>query len=139
MNVKKTIYKYTPGVYKRGLLLVAAIVWTIAGGILLFRGSDYLIENIHPNFWDFLIGATGGIVFYVLMFKKIPHKHITRIKSLEHKKHLGITIRKLNLVNPVIIYTFFITMAVPLLISAFRFYYEWHKYDRDIHKNQPTG
>jgi hypothetical protein len=43
----------------------------------------------------------------------------------------GITVRKLNLLNPEYLYTFYLAMGLPLLISAYRFFYSWIK-NRDL-------
>ena len=39
----------------------------------------------------------------------------------------GITLRKLNVINPDILYSFFLAMGLPLLISAYRFFFSWVK------------
>jgi len=85
-----------------------------------------------------------GMLFYVLMFAKISHKHIRRIKGLNipypcafsffnARGYLmmavmiigGIMLRNLDLIDKEWLYNFYVTMGVPLLISAFRFFYFW--------------
>jgi len=39
----------------------------------------------------------------------------------------GITLRKLDIINHEILYTFYLTMGIPLLVSAFRFFINWRK------------
>jgi len=39
----------------------------------------------------------------------------------------GISLRKLHVIHPEILYTFFLSMGLPLLISAYRFFYSWAK------------
>ena len=40
----------------------------------------------------------------------------------------GITLRSFNVIDKEWLYNFFVSMAVPLLISAMRFYYFWFTY-----------
>jgi hypothetical protein len=39
----------------------------------------------------------------------------------------GIMLRLSGLINPDFIYTFFLTMGIPLLVSAYRFFYSFVK------------
>jgi hypothetical protein len=131
--------KYKPGVPKRTLLFVAAAVWTIAGSILLIRGF-IVIPAYHHIILESMIGLCCGVIFYLLMFLKVSKKHITRILNLTADKpcmfaffdvrsyvlmffmiSAGITVRKFKLIDEEYIYTFFITMGIPLLLSAVRF------------------
>jgi quinol-cytochrome oxidoreductase complex cytochrome b subunit len=138
--------KYKPSVSKRNLLLVAGCVWSIAGGVLITRAVLNLIEIHHYLVLDFLIGFLAGAGFYLLLFAKISKKHITRITLIRienpcffsffnFRSYLmmaimitgGITLRKLDIINHEILYTFFLTMGIPLLASAYRFFYSWVK------------
>jgi uncharacterized membrane protein YedE/YeeE len=44
----------------------------------------------------------------------------------------GITLRLSGLVNPEIIYTFFLCMGIPLLVSAWRFFYSYAKNKKSL-------
>jgi hypothetical protein len=149
MSIKEQAIKFKPGVPKRYLLMVAAFVWLFAGGFLLFRG----VRSMPPAswaVWKTLVSVAGGLAFFWVLFLRISSKHILRITALEilrpcvfsffdFKSYLmmalmitmGVTVRKLHLVALQDISYFFITMSVPLLISAFRFAAAWRKY-RDI-------
>ena len=39
----------------------------------------------------------------------------------------GIVLRKLDIINHEILYTFYLTMGIPLLVSAIRFFSTWKK------------
>jgi uncharacterized ferredoxin-like protein len=39
----------------------------------------------------------------------------------------GITLRKLDIINREILYTFYLVMGIPLLASAFRFFFTWRQ------------
>ena len=138
MNI---LEKFKPSVNKRTLLLVAGCVWTLAGGILISRA---LLElwSIHHYLWaELLIGIVLGTIFYLVLFARISKKHITRITLItidnpcffsffNVRSYImmtimitaGITLRKLKIINHEILYTFYQTMGIPLLGSAFRFF-----------------
>jgi len=135
-----------PGIPKRHLLLVATTVWLFAGGFLLYRGIRMLPEA--GMLWlKIPMAVVAGILFFHLLFLRVSLKHITRIRSLtilrpcifsffDWKSYLfmgvmitaGILVRKSGWIGMRWISLFFITMAVPLLLSAIRFFRAWMKY-----------
>ena len=138
-----------PSVPKRGLLAIAGVFWTFAGGMLLSRGIFGLIDthvNILP---DLIIALIGGAIFYWLLFSKISKKHIHRIIGLKPEKPClfsffnmrsyimmtvmivgGITLRKLDILDHQVLFSFYVCMGTPLLVSSGRFYYHWFIYKK---------
>jgi len=131
----------TPRVSKHYLLLVAALVWTFAGGMLLFRGFTF--NEILPQHWvvELIAGIIAGLLFFLLLFNRISSKHIFRIQNLPIEQPclfsffnfrsylmmfsmitLGIALRKSGFVSTEFLSLMYITMGTPLLISSFRFY-----------------
>jgi uncharacterized membrane protein YedE/YeeE len=142
----KFLEKIKPGVKKRTLLLIAGCAWSIAGGILIYRSLSYLISVNHHLAMEIGTGIVFGSLFYLLLFARISKKHITRINLIEidnpcffsffnFRSYLlmaimisgGIMLRLSGLVNREIIYTFFLCMGIPLLVSAWRFFYSYVK------------
>jgi hypothetical protein len=136
--------KIKPSVSRHNLLFIAGLAWTTAGGILMWRGLDYEIRHSNHLWINILAGILIGIPFYVILFAKISMKHIKRIKGLSIpypcafsffnlKSYLmmmmmitaGVFLRNLDIINREYLFTFYIGMALPLLISACRFYYSW--------------
>ena len=131
-----------PGIPRRYLLFVAAIVWTFAGGMLLTRGI-LMLKDIHGYIWlRVLLSGIGGIVFYYFMFSKISMKHSHRIVNLKPDKPCffsffnvrsyimmsvmmtsGIMLRRTGIVPPSYLTEVYITMGIPLFLSSLRFYY----------------
>jgi hypothetical protein len=72
----------TPRVPRNYLVFISALVWTFAGGMLLFRG--YLFSADYPEHRTIKITGCliGGIVFFILLFQKISLKHVNRIQNL---------------------------------------------------------
>jgi hypothetical protein len=136
--------KFKPSVSRHNLLFIAGLAWTTAGGILAGRGLAYLIQ--HGNFPGLRLagGLLLGLIFYVLLFAKISRKHIKRIRGLNIPYPCafsffnlrgyfmmalmisgGIMLRSFDEINKEWLYNFYVTMGVPLLISASRFFYFW--------------
>lgn len=151
MKIINFLEKIKPGVQKRTLLLIAGCAWTIAGVILIFRSLLWLIGANHHLTMEIGIGIVLGILFYILLFARISKKHITRITLIRidnpcffsffnFRSYLlmaimisgGITLRLSGLVNPEIIYTFFLCMGIPLLVSAWRFFYSYAKNKKSL-------
>ena len=151
MKIINFLEKIKPGVQKRTLLLIAGCAWTIAGVILIFRSLLWLIGANHHLTMEIGMGIVLGILFYILLFARISKKHITRITLIRidnpcffsffnFRSYLlmaimisgGITLRLSGLVNPEIIYTFFLCMGIPLLVSAWRFFYSYAKNKKSL-------
>ncbi len=151
MKIINFLERIKPGVQKRTLLLVAGCAWSIAGGILTFRSLFYLIGVNHSLATEIGIGIVFGGLFYILLFARISRKHISRINLIEIdnpcffsffnlRSYLlmaimisgGITLRLSGLVNSDIIYTFFLCMGIPLLVSAWRFFFSYAKNKKSL-------
>ena len=143
--------KIKPGVKKRTLLLIAGCTWSIAGGILISRSLSHLISVNHHLAMEIGTGIVFGSLFYLLLFARISKKHINRINLIEidnpcffsffnFRSYLlmaimisgGITLRLSGLINLEIIYTFFLCMGIPLLVSAWRFFYSYAKNKKNL-------
>ena len=130
-----------PATTRRGLLFMAGIVWAIAGGILGYRGVGFIDEAaLHPIVL-FLVGAAGGALFFAFMFRRISARHVLRILHIPHERPcmfsflswksyvmmalmitLGVLLRSASFIPREQLGTLYVTMAVPLLASSFRFF-----------------
>lgn len=146
---------FKPGVSKRHLLFVAAIIWSFAGFKLNSIGF-VLFHHIPGVFAYKLSGCVlSGILFYVLMFRRISKKHVVRIFNLPGKKPFilfffnlksyilmtvmmtsGILTRKYQLLPGEYIAVIYVVMGIPLLLSSLRFYYYGLYYNK--YKDQLT-
>jgi hypothetical protein len=144
MNLPKAIVCC---VSKRILLFEAAVVWTFAGSILLFKGSKLLAASSGFSWLNIMICSVSGLIFFILMFSKISRNHIIRITNLYGDHHgfyeffsrrsyimmlsmisLGIFLRKTSFIPLAYLSLAYITMGIPLLLSSFRFYHRWIYY-----------
>jgi hypothetical protein len=131
-----------PGVSRRILLFIAALVWTFAGGMLLTKGV--MMMGIQTDFFfvRIIVSLIGGSLFYAILFSKISNKHIARIIRLKNDRpcmfsffnfrsylmmtlmiSMGVFLRKSGVVEPFYLSVLYVTMGIPLFVSAFRFYY----------------
>lgn len=131
----------TPRISKHYLLLVAALVWTFAGGMLLIRG--FTLNVTLPQHWivELIAGIFAGLLFFWVLFNRISSKHVLRIQNLPIGQPclfsffnirsyltmfsmitLGIMLRKSGFVSAEYLSLMYIIMGIPLLISSFRFY-----------------
>jgi hypothetical protein len=145
-----------PGVTKRTLLFIAAGVWSFAG-IKLNSIGFVLFHHIPGMFADKLAACIlAGVIFFLLMFKKLSLKHIVRIINLPKEKPFllyffnrrsyilmsvmmtgGILTRKFHWLPNMYIAIVYVVMGIPLLLSSFRFYYYALNYRR--YKEELTG
>ncbi|MEI6596170.1 MAG: hypothetical protein WCO28_11455 [Bacteroidota bacterium] len=130
-----------PSVPKQYLLFVAAVVWTFAGGMLLFRGFSVLKFNSRGILLEEAISIVFGVIFYIFMFSRISLKHITRIQNNPIERpcifsffnwrsyflmsvmiSFGVFLRISGLIPIVYLSVFYIAMGTPLFLSSVRFY-----------------
>lgn len=131
---------FIPLVSNRSLLFIASALWTFAGVMLILRGVSGLIQYPEYLFTKLLIALAAGTVFYLLLFTKISSKYVKRITGFQNMRvpfysffslrgyimmtlmiTLGITVRKTGIVPFEYLAVFYVTMGMPLLISAFKF------------------
>jgi len=151
-SLNKILKAIKPGIPKWYLLFVAAFMWTFAGGMLFLRGFSMLILFPRLLWIKILISIIAGLIFYILLFSKISLKHTQRILKMEIEKPcffsffnfrsyimmvimicIGVTLRKTGIVPIEYLSVFYVTMGIPLSMSAFRFYYNGFRYQK-IHK-----
>jgi hypothetical protein len=141
----------TPRIARRYLYLVAAIVWTFAGTMLLFRGILLFMEDEYLIWIRLTFSIIAGFLFYRLLFSNISRKHTSRIAGMQLEKPClfsffnarsyilmslmitaGITLRKSGILPPVYLSVIYVTMGIPLFISSFRFYYAFAVYPSNL-------
>ena len=140
-TLNSIIQSLKPSVPKRYLLFVAAVVWTFAGGMLLFRGFSVLKFNSTGILIEEVVSIILGVVFYIFMFSRISLKHIVRMQNNPIERpcvfsffnwrsyilmstmiSFGVTLRVTGLVPIQYLSVFYICMGTPLFLSSIRFY-----------------
>lgn len=141
------LQRFKPAVKKKYLLFIASLVWLFAGSMLLIKGTGML--SLYPDeiWWKVLLSIPLGVAFYVFMFSKIFRKHSQRIINMSEPKpclfsffnfkaylmmtlmiSMGVFLRTSQWVSFRYLAILYITMAIPLLISAIMFFISGKKY-----------
>lgn len=147
------ILSFKPGIPKRYLLFVAAAVWTIAGGMLMYKGINLMILFPAMIWLKIAVSLSAGILFFFLLFSGISLKHSRRIVRLTNELPcvfsffnfqsylmmammitFGILLHKTGIIPDNYLSVFQVTMGIPLFLSAFRFYYYGFYFQKAVKK-----
>jgi len=128
---------------------VAALLWTFAGSMLLYKGYKMLDQEVSFLWIKLTLAFLAGIAFYWKVFSGLSQKHTLRILNLKVDNpcvfaffnvrsylmmalmiSMGITLRKTGWVSPSYLAYLYLTMSVPLMLSSVRFYYTGFYYRR---------
>ncbi len=132
-----------PHVHYHALFVLAGLMWTAVGLMLLWRASIWL-SSMEGSLAMGLVGLSVVLMvaFYAVMFRKTVQKNIARLASLPERVCLfafnsrrgyalilfmivlGITLRHSPIPRPylAVVYT---TMGGTLLLSSFHFYHRF--------------
>ncbi len=77
--------KLLPHVPPKYLLLIAGIVWMIAGGNVLKIGFTDFMSNWHEQL-IYVAGVLLVFILFMLIFSRLATKHNCRIASIEEEK-----------------------------------------------------
>ena len=147
-------------VQRDNLLLIAGIVWMIAGINILIIGITAYIGSANMAWWAILLMILGTLVVLGLfhaMFGKMVKKHVTRIRVFEDKPHnpllffdlksylimafmiaLGITLRVSDIVPNWFIAFFYTGLGSALVIAGLGFIlHRIHGSQWSFHKGAP--
>lgn len=132
-------------VKKKTLLLIASIVWLIAGFNILHIGLDTYKNYV--TIINIVLSLVVFLIFWFMIFSKLVFKHTKRIKSFtdelnfflkffDKKSFLimifmivfGILIRKLHLAPDVFIAVFYTGLGSALFLAGLLFGYNYFKY-----------
>jgi len=144
-----------PGIPKRYLIFFAAVLWSFAGGMLLYRGISMIAPDLELLWMKIAGSIIAGLIFFVSIFSNISLKHILRIVNLQPERPfifsvfnlrsyflmvimicLGITLRMTEVIPLKYLSFFYIAMGIPLFLSAFRFYYFGIFYQKAVKKQK---
>ena len=83
----RTIKQYKPGVARKVHIFSAALLWTIIGALLLFRGFSYLIEA--GGGWLILPGIAAGTLKSYLVLDRSARSGLDRIRNFSDNTCIG--------------------------------------------------
>ncbi|MEN6347778.1 MAG: hypothetical protein ABFD08_00060 [Syntrophomonas sp.] len=132
--------KFIPKISRNSLLLLAGMVWFIAGFNIMRIGISALLFNVSSPILSVLVSILIFCLFFKLIFHKIVVKHCDRIKSYSETKiiifkffdmksylimafmiALGLTVRSSHILTPLYLGTFYNGLGGSLISSGILF------------------
>jgi len=126
-----------PGVPKVVLIALGAALWGFAAYRILKMGFIFIEKHALHHFLNYLIGVAGFIPFFLLVFRKVSLRYITRIKNLPQRRPcmfaffdlrgyimmsfmitMGIMVSHWKVIPELYKGTFFISLGLSLLASS---------------------
>ena len=133
----KILQTLKPGVPKPVLIALGAALWGFAAYRILKMGFIFVERHALHHFVNYLIGIAGFVPFFLLVFRKVSVRYITRIKNLPQRRPcvfsffdlrgyimmsfmitLGILVSHWQLIPELYKGTFFISLGLSLLASS---------------------
>ncbi|WP_166505853.1 hypothetical protein [Romboutsia hominis] len=137
----------TPRCYKKNLLLIAGIVWILAGGMVLKLGLDVFLSLRSKVIISIIVSIVIFYIFFNFIFKKLVNKHRDRIADKDKEKlcifsffdtksyiimavmmTLGITIRESSFVKPIYWSPVYIGIGSALFLAGILFIVQWKRW-----------
>ncbi|MGL4344433.1 MAG: hypothetical protein ACRCTE_04480 [Cellulosilyticaceae bacterium] len=141
--------KWVPRCSKRTLLIFAALVWMMAGSMVMKLGYEVVLKTRGHKEIAVIVAVTAFLIFYNLIFKKMAAKHQRRIAAKTQDKlcvfsffdkksyiimgsmmTLGIVIRSLTFIDPMCWAPFYIGLGTALFGAGVLFGIAWFKWRR---------
>jgi len=147
--MSRLVYKYKPGAPKIILILLGASVWAFASWRIISMGITMIEHHAMYHWLNYLIGLTGTVPFFLLVFLKVSKRYVHRI--IHHRSErpcifgffdvrgyflmsfmiaLGILFSRWHLIPELYKGTFFISLGLSLMASAIYYIVEGVRFTR---------
>lgn len=139
-SLKRFFVLLKPGVPKRWLFFMAALVWAYAAYRVLKMAWQYAPQSSLALWKVIVLGLVGFVLFFNFVFLKVCRKHIRRISSMEQKKpclfaffgwksylliaimvSMGVVFARWQLIPLFLQGIFYISLGLSLFLSALMF------------------
>lgn len=154
-------HRLKPGVPKIVLIILGASVWAFAAYRIIGLGIRMIEHHALHHWLNYLIGLAGFIPFFLLVFRKVSRRYVTRIINHKYERpclfgffdvrgyilmsfmiSMGILVSRWNLIPELYKGTFFISLGLSLLASAIFYIAEGIKFIRrrkeDLSNDHPN-
>jgi len=138
---------------RKGLILIAAIIWFAGGCLLISRETLYIIENSHHILFHILIGVGGGFLLYLILFSMISENYIYHIINFEQDDRsvfsysnnqeqffiiamicIGLALKATNLIDGIYLSITFVCIGFAFIFSSVKFLYFFAKFKKLTHR-----
>ena len=145
-----TLKSLKPGVPKVVLIALGAALWGFAAFRILKMGFVFIEKHALHHLLNYFIGIAGFVPFFLLVFRKVSLRYITRIKNLPQKRPcifaffdvrayvmmsfmitMGIGFSHWKVIPELYKGTFFISLGLSLLASSFFYIVEGVQFVRN--------
>jgi hypothetical protein len=145
--MNKILHTLKPGAPKIVLIILGASLWGFASYRILKLGIANIEKHALYRAVNYIIGIAGFIPFFLLVFRKVSYKYITRIKNLKYERPcvfsffdvrgylimsgmitMGILVSHWKVIPGLYKGTFFISLGLSLFASAVYYVIEGIKY-----------
>ncbi len=132
-----------PGVPKPVLIALGAALWGFAAYRILKMGFVIIERHALYHMLNYLIGILGFFPFFLLVFRKVSLRYITRIKNMPQRRPcmfaffdlrgyilmsvmitMGILVSHWKIIPELYKGTFFVSLGLSLLASSIFYIYE---------------
>ncbi|MGL4738472.1 MAG: hypothetical protein ACRCW2_13560 [Cellulosilyticaceae bacterium] len=141
--------KFVPRCSRRTLFLLAALVWMMAGSMVMKFGLEVVLKDHGNKIIPVIVAIGVFMIFYNMIFRKMAHKHQHRILAKAQEKlcafsffdkkgytimalmmTMGITIRSLSFINPMYWAPFYIGLGTALFAAGVIFAVGWMRFNK---------
>ena len=148
-----TLKSLKPGVPKVVLIALGAALWGFAAFRILKMGFIFVEKHALHHLINYLIGFAGFVPFFLLVFRKVSLRYITRIKNLPQRRPcmfaffdvrgyvmmsfmitMGIAFSHWKVIPELYKGTFFISLGLSLLASSVFYIVEGVQFVRNERK-----
>jgi len=148
-----TLKSLKPGVPKVVLIALGAALWGFAAFRILKMGFIFIEKHALHHLINYLIGFAGFVPFFLLVFRKVSLRYITRIKNLPQRRPcmfaffdvrgyvmmsfmitMGIVFSHWKVIPELYEGTFFISLGLSLLASSVFYIVEGVQFVRNERK-----
>ncbi len=131
------LQKLKPGVPKPVLIALGAALWGFAAYRILKLGFLFIEKHALHHMLNYLVGIAGFVPFFLLVFRKVSIRYVTRIKNLPQQRPcmfaffdlrgyimmsfmitMGIMVSHWKIIPELYKGTFFISLGLSLLASS---------------------
>ncbi|MGL5347112.1 MAG: hypothetical protein ACRDA3_07155 [Peptostreptococcaceae bacterium] len=146
---------FTPRINKRNLLVIASLVWLMAGTMVSLLGLEVLFREQKYVIISLIVAISVFYIFFNFIFKKMVSKHRDRISNKDQEKlclfsffdvksylimafmmTLGITIRSMSFINPLYWSPVYIGIGSALFVAGVLFFKEWLSWSNTLQSEE---
>jgi hypothetical protein len=145
----ESVASFKQGISKRGLLIIACIIWFVAGIILNQRGLIYILEFSRHILFHSIVGLGAGVFIFIIFFYSISTRYSRRIIRLRNENlpvysfsylknfiimgiliFFGLCLRRYGIADRLWLSIAYIAIGFSLIFGSFKFLFSYIRYNK---------